>query len=229
MLPLARASMALAEQPGAAVMLPGTLYAYGELCQQLEAELLARAPTRGQRSVVIRAGDSFGAAKNTSIDLHVARHLADPNPLDRRLSYTGPLDAPNAWAYLLDLARAFVAVEKRGGLPAQTRQHLEGHTLTGQQLLGGLQCAGGDLGLVATGERVACQQFNCTPNRFAGLFVPMLRGLAQMRYPYRMQDALNGRVLTALVGPSPQTPLHAATRGYTRLCGRRCRRSKPGV
>ena len=241
MLPLARAGMAVAEQLGATFMLPGNVYAYGErmpallreetpespttrygeLRQQLEAELQARAANSGVRSVVIRAGDFFGAAKNTWIDLHVAKHLADPNRLNKRLSYPGPLDVPHAWAYLPDLARAFVAAAERGGLPAHTRLHFEGHTLTGQQLLDGLELAGRDLGLVAPGERVVHQQMNWTPIRIAGLFVPMLRGLAQMRYLYRVPHALDGRALTALLGPLPQTSLREALRATLAAMGQR--------
>ena len=45
-------------------------------------------------------------------------HLVDPNRLNKRLSYPGPLDVPHAWADLPDWARAFAAAAERGGLPA---------------------------------------------------------------------------------------------------------------
>ena len=84
--------------------------------------------------------------------------------------------------------------------------------MTGQQFLDGLGMAGRDLDPVAAGERVVHQQRNWTPTRFAGLSVPMPRGLAQMRHMHRMPDALDGRALTALVCPLLQAPLYEALR-----------------
>ena len=228
MLPLARAGMAVAEALGATFMLPGNVYAYGEgmpallredtpevpttekgrLRRQLEAELAERAAAGTLKSVVIRAGDFFGAAEGTWIDQLIAKKLVQGH----RLSYPGPLDAPHAWAYLPDLARAFVAAAERGDLPAHTRLHFEGHTLTGQQLLDGIEAAARELGLVGRSERVVHRRMSWLPIRVAGLVVPMLRELARMRYLYQVPHALDGSALKAAVGPLPQTPLRDALR-----------------
>jgi nucleoside-diphosphate-sugar epimerase len=248
LLPLARAGMAVAEQLGATFMLPGNVYGFGEgmpallredtpeapstrkgaLRQQLESDLAERATRTGLKSIVIRAGDFFGAAKGTWIDLSIAKDLARREKPNKALSYPGPLDVPHAWAYLPDLARAFVAAaERRGDLPAHARLHFEGHTLTGQQLLGGLDGAARELGLVKPGERIVHKRMNWLPVRVAGLVVPMLRELAHMRYLYRVPHALDGRALQALTGPLPHTPLRDALRATVASLGPRAVAARP--
>ena len=232
MLPLARAGMAVSERLNATFMLPGNVYAFGEgmppvlrestpeapttakgrLRQQLENEMAARAE-QGLRSVVIRAGDFFGPAATTQgtwIDQLIAKKLAQG-----KLSYPGPMDVPHAWAWLPDLAHAFVAVAeraRRGELPAHVRLHFAGHTLTGRQLLDGLASAAVERGLVGASMRLKKVPMNWAPLRVAGLLVPMLRELSRMRYLYRVPHALDGQRLHALVGPLPSTPLSEALR-----------------
>jgi uncharacterized protein YbjT (DUF2867 family) len=129
-LPLARMGMELASGLGARFMLPGNVYNFGEgmparltedtpqrpttvkggIRCELEAELAARA-AQGLGSVVIRAGDFFGGGTGSWLDLAILKSIAKG-----RLVYPGPLELPHAWAYLPDLARAFVA-----------RPHAHGH------------------------------------------------------------------------------------------------------
>ena len=74
----------------------------------LEAELQQRAQAGRLRAVVIRAGDFFGAGSGSWLDLAIAKDVAKG-----RLVYPGPLDLPHAWAYLPDLARAFVRIAQQ--------------------------------------------------------------------------------------------------------------------
>jgi len=235
MLPLARDGMAVAEKLGATFMLPGNVYAFGEgmpdllredtperpttekgrLRRQLEAELAERAVRTGLKSIVIRAGDFFGATEGTWIDLMIAKKLVS----GCKLSYPGPADVPHGWAYLPDLARAFVALAERGDLPAHARLHFEGHTLTGEQLLDGLELAARDLGLVAPAKRITRSRMSWLPIRIAGLVVPMLRELARMSYLFRVPHGLDGRALSALAGPLPRTPLRDALRATVASLG----------
>ncbi len=223
MLPLARAGMAVAERLGATFLLPGNVYNFGagmparldehtpehpttqkgRLRQQLEGELAERA-AGGLKSVVIRAGDFYGHGRGSWIDLLIAKKLSGG-----RLSYPGPLDLPHAWAYLPDLARAFVAVASAEGRPAHERLHFAGHTLTGQQLLDGLEAAARQRGFTGPLRR---SQMPWWPLRLGGLVVPMLRELSRMAYLWQVPHELDGRRLAALCGAMPTTPVDQALR-----------------
>jgi nucleoside-diphosphate-sugar epimerase len=224
-LPLARQGMDLAQHLGATFMLPGNVYnfgstmpallepgtpqqadtAKGRIRVQMEAEMQQRA-AQGLRSVVLRAGDFFGGGRGAWLDKVVLASLAR-----RKLVYPGPLDVPHAWAYLPDLARAFVAVAARTDLPAFTALHFAGHTLNGAQLLAAVERAAAALGLVpATGWRHGSLPWPLL--RAGGLLLPMWRELAELEYLWRVPHALDGAALQAVVGPLPATPLDSALR-----------------
>lgn len=230
MLPLARQGMAVAEALGAVFMLPGNVYnhgsgmppvlhedtpmhpdtAKGRLRVALEDEMAARP---GLRSVVIRAGDFFGAGRGTWFDLAIAKSIARG-----RLVYPGPTDRVHAWAYLPDLAGAFVAAAARDDLPRVTRLHFAGHALTGEQLLAGLARAAGTLGIVpARGWSRGGMPWPLI--RAMGLVVPMMRELAAMSYLWSVPHRLDGTRLSRLLGPLPDTPLDQALLASLRALG----------
>lgn len=217
LLPSARAGMEVAQRLGAAFMLPGNVYNFGasmpstlepqtpqqptsrkgRLRCQLEEEMAARA-AQGLHSVVIRAGDFFGCGAGGWFDQAIVKSLGRG-----RLVYPGPLHVPHAWAYLPDLARAFVAVAE-GGVPSGfANLHFAGHTLTGADLLDRIEAVTGRRGL----------QRGSLPwgvMRAGALFVPMWRELVEMAYLWRVPHALDGTALARLVGPLPHTPVDAA-------------------
>lgn len=233
LLPLARQGLDAAERLGALFMLPGNVYGYGDgmpgllredtperpttekgrLRVELEAEIASRARAGCLRAVVVRAGDFYGSGRGSWLDLAVVKSLRAG-----RLVYPGPLDVPHAWAYLPDLARAFVAVAERaqaGEAPAFETLHFAGHTLTGAGLLEAVQAAAADLGavppVVATrGWRRGGMPWGFL--RVMGLVLPMMRAIAEMRYLWRVPHALDGTRLAARVGPLPQTPPRQALR-----------------
>ncbi len=236
LLPAARSAMDLAQRLGALFMLPGNVYSYGqsmpalldehtpeapstrkgEQRRQLEAELAERAQRHALRSVVIRTGDFYGHGLGSWLDQMIAKPLAQGRG---KLVYPGPLDVPHAWAYLPDLARAFVAVADRlGPVPTSLatdcarhqRVQFAGHTLTGKQLLDGLEAAAQALGLPAARTALRRSRMPWAPVQMAGLFVPMLRELSRMRYLWHVPHALDGRALQQLVGPLPSTPVDLA-------------------
>lgn len=228
MLPLARQGMAVAQGLGACFMLPGNVYNFGEgmppvldertperpstvkgrLRAELEAEMAARAG-QGLRSVVIRAGDFFGGGASSWLDLAIVKKLRQG-----RLVYPGPLDRPHAWAYLPDLARAFVAVAEselgaRYELPAATRLQFTGHTLTGQAMLDAVERAAQALGeRPAAGFRRGGMPWAAL--RVMGWFMPLLREVVEMAYLWRVPHALDGRALQACIGALPATPIDTA-------------------
>jgi nucleoside-diphosphate-sugar epimerase len=226
-LPLARAGVRVAGELGALLLFPGNVYNFGRelppllttgtpevantrkaaIRMAIEAELGQAAGT-GLDSVVLRAGDFFGGAgPGTWLDIAIAKDLAKG-----RVTYPGVLDAPHAWAYLPDYAAAFVALaEKRvrepGVFKGHTRLHFEGHGFTGAQLIDELQAL--------AGRPLQVRRMPWGLLRAAGLAVPMLRAVAEMRYLWQRPHRLDGRSLQAALGEEaarrlPHTPLRAA-------------------
>lgn len=226
LMPLFHAALAVAQHRGAVFMMPGNVYNYGtgnlprwidEDTPQLpstakgrwrvaiEDELHAGAAA-GLPVVLIRAGDFFGGGSGTWLDQAIAKDIARG-----RLVYPGPLDLAHAWAYLPDLACAFVAVADRGPVPGYRAMHFAGHTLTGAEFLAALQTAAGDLGLhPAGGWRV--RRFPWPLVGAAGLVNPMLRELWRMRYLWQLPHGLRGHALQAAAGPLATTPIVPALR-----------------
>ncbi|MCA3242525.1 MAG: NmrA family NAD(P)-binding protein [Rubrivivax sp.] len=212
-LPALRQGMAVARALGARLMLPGNVYVYGQAMPprldeatpiapdtphgRIRAEMEAALEADSSlRSTVIRAGDFFGHGRGSWLDLAIAKDLARG-----RLVYPGPLDRPHAWAYLPDLAQAFVAVaECRDDGSAFETLHFAGHTATGAEFIAALQEAAASLGLTPPGGwRVG--GFPWPLIRVAGLVWPMGRALAAMSHLWRTPHALEGRRLADRVGP----------------------------
>lgn len=242
MMPLARQGLDLAGRLGALFMLPGNVYNYGSQMPALLTDstvqhpdtdkgrlrceledLMARRASAGQRSVVIRAGDFYGGGKGSWIDLLIARSITSG-----KLVYPGPLDVPHAWAYLPDLARAFVAVASQDDGTAFRRLHFTGHTLTGAELLAALKRAAEALGLrPAGGWRVG--RWHWTLVALAGLFWPMGRELWRLSYLWRVPHALDDRALVKAVGRLPATPADIALLRALRDLGHGAREPAPGL
>jgi nucleoside-diphosphate-sugar epimerase len=209
-------------------MLPGNVYNYGEpmpalltpdapqaattrkgrLRIQLEDELQQRCIDGRLRATIIRAGDYFGGGTGSWLDLVIVKSLRDG-----KLVYPGPTDVPHAWAYLPDLARAFVAAAARPGSggAAFERFHFPGHTITGGELLRGLEQAAESLGV----RPARPWKHGSVPwplLRLGGLFVPMLREISEMSYLWRVPHELDGHALEQAIGPVTVTPLDDALR-----------------
>ncbi len=224
MLPLARLGMDLALRLEATFMLPGNIYNYGSgmpavlkedtpqhpdtvkgrLRVDLEAEITER-QSIGLRSVVIRAGDFFGSGAGNWFDLVIAKSLTKG-----RLVYPGPLHVPHDWAYLPDLARAFVAAAGRDDLPVATTLHFAGHALTGAALLDGIERSARALGWVAPHRPLKRGGFPSGLIRASSFLVPTWRELIEMAYLWRVPHALDGSLLRRTLGPLPVTPLDEA-------------------
>jgi len=210
-LPMARAGMDLAERLGARFMLPGNVYNFGAgmparideqtpqrpttakgcLRAEMEAELERRAEAGRLHATVITAGDFFGGGTGSWLDQAVVKSIGKA-----KLVYPGPLGTVHAWAYLPDLARAFVAAAARPDAERFERFTFAGHSLTGAQFLAATQRAAATLGLApARGWRHGRMPWRVI--RALGVFVPMFRELARMSYLWRVPHALDGGKLAA--------------------------------
>ncbi len=226
-LPALHAGLDVAERLGAHFMLPGNVYNFGEGMPALlsedtpqrpstrkgkirvgmEALMAQRAARGGFTAGVLRAGDFFGAGAGNWFDQAILKSLRAG-----KLVYPGPLDVPHAWAYLPDLARAFVRIAELPHVQAFHSWHFEGHTLTGAELLAAIEVAARQLGIVPPqGFRHVGLPWGLISA--IGLVVPKWRELARMSYLWRVPHALDGRHLAALPGPALQTtPLALAMR-----------------
>ncbi|MEQ1804769.1 MAG: NAD-dependent epimerase/dehydratase family protein [Burkholderiaceae bacterium] len=223
-LPQARQGMDVAQRLGATFMFPGNVYNFGAgmpalldvdtpqeattkkgyIRVAIEQEMRARAGW-GLRSVVIRAGDFFGAGTGSWFDLVIVKSLAQG-----KLSYAGPLDRAHAWAYLPDLARAFVGVAERAdALPEFANLHFPGHTLTGEELLNAIERAAAALSLQrAGGLRRASLPWGWI--RALRWLVPAWREIVELSYLFEVPHELNGEALRRQVGTLQITPIAIA-------------------
>lgn len=228
-MPLLRQGIAVAQRLRATLMLPGNVYNFGaamppllsehtpqqpttrkgRIRAQMENELRALAASGALRSIVIRAGDFFGGGTGSWFDLVIVKSLRQG-----KLVYPGPLDEPHAWAYLPDLAGAFVAGASRAAeLPAFADLPFAGHTLTGAELLDAIERAAQALGVgPRAGSHFKRGGVPWPLLTLGGLVVPMLREISEMSYLWRLPHALDGAALQRALGPLPSTPIDAALR-----------------
>jgi hypothetical protein len=161
------------------------------------------------RSIVIRAGDFFGAGSGSWMDLVITKSLRQG-----KLVYPGPLNLVHAWAYLPDLARAFAAAASRAdALPAYADLGFAGYALTGAELLASIERGAASLGLAPRGGAFKHGSMPWAVLKLGGLVVPMWREIAAMSYLWHVPHALDGTALERVVGPLRTTPLDVAMRG----------------
>jgi nucleoside-diphosphate-sugar epimerase len=250
MLPLARQGMAIAERLGALFMFPGNVYGFGEKMPLRLVESTMPRPTtkkgeqraaledemqtriqRGLRSVVIRAGDFFGSGTGNWFDQAIVKSISAG-----KLVYPGPTDRVHAWAYLPDLARAFVGIAEldlHNNLNAPVvrhytspetstigsfkKIHFAGHNITGNQLLNAIEAAATQLNI--TGKPFKRAGMPWSVIRLVGVVNPMWRELAKMAYLWRVSHAVESTSLAELLPELKQTPLDVAVRSALEALG----------
>ena len=224
LLPLARQGMDIAERLGARFALPGNVYNYGQgmpgtlnartpqwpstgkgrLRVQFEDELRLRAPRL--RSVILRAGDFFGAGNGVWFDQVIAKGNGGG-----RLAYPARREVQHARAYLPDMARAMVGLCELDTLPDFIDIPFEGATLTGDQLLDALETVarGAGLGGARPFRRGGAPWFVF---RAMALVMPLWREIVEMRYLWETPHGLDGSALARWLPTFRATPLPAALR-----------------
>jgi nucleoside-diphosphate-sugar epimerase len=212
-LPLVDAAIAAARSSGALLMLPGNVYNYG---REIPPLLTPNTPERGDipkaririeteariaaesgiDSVVIRAGDFFGGpGRGSWLDMALAARLKSG-----RFVYPGPAHLAHAWAYLPDLAQAFVRLaDKRAVLHGHRRLHFAGHTASGDEMRQSIEA------VIGRPLRTAGMPWGLM--RLVAPFVPTWREVLVMRYLWQRPHRLDGTALSDLVGPLHHTPL----------------------
>jgi nucleoside-diphosphate-sugar epimerase len=159
---------------------------------------LAEEAKCGVRSIVVRAGDYFGATAPSS---WLSNAIVQPGKPVRRIVYPGDPRVGHSWAYLPDLGRAMAAlagIERQ--LPAFDRFHFEGYWLE----------RGGDF--TDTIAAVVGGNPRIVPLPWLGIrllapFDESLRETLEVRELWYRPLRLDGSKLRATLGDLPQTPL----------------------
>jgi len=216
-LSLAHGAIATAEENGATLLFPGSVWNFGSTMPPLIDENTPMQPTtrkgamrveieqrireasdRGMRTIVLRAGDFFGGGRGSWFDLVIAKDIAR-----QRLTYPGPLEVVHAWAYLPDFATTLVQLaEQREHFAAFETFGFPGHAPTGAQFIAAIEAA-----TKAT--------FNVRPMSWwllktFGQFLAMGRELSELEYLWRVPHAISGDKLKSAIGAIPHTPLTQA-------------------
>lgn len=224
LLPMARQGMDIAERLGARFALPGCVYNYGaampatlsadtpqrpstrkgQLRVDFEAELRGRAPRL--RSVILRAGDYFGAGSGNWFDQVVVKSLPKGS-----LAYPGTPTVAHAWAYLPDMARAMVGLCELDTLPDFVDIPFAGSTLTGNQLMDAIDSVArrADIGGAPRFKRAGVPWWLF---RAMALAMPLWREILEMRYLWETPHGLDGQALARWLPAFRATPLPAALR-----------------
>jgi nucleoside-diphosphate-sugar epimerase len=225
--PMLDCAIAIARRLNATLLFPGNVYNFGaDMPEQVqETSPQAATPVKGKirvamerslqdataqglQSVVLRAGDFFGAGRGTWLDQAMVKNIAKG-----RFVYPALLHVPHAWAYLPDLARAFVAVaQARGRLPGFTTLHFAGHTLTGQDWIDALEPLAHAQGWLQPAARLKAANLPWSLLRTGGLLVPTWRSLTEMQYLWNTPHALAGDEYVRQIGAAPHTPFAQALR-----------------
>jgi nucleoside-diphosphate-sugar epimerase len=177
--------------------------------------MLKEASGTGVRSLVVRAGDFFGAHQPAS---WFKDAMVKPGNPVRSVVYPGDHAAGHAWAYLPDLAETIARLaDIEQTLPPAETLHFGGHWVEP-----GVEFA------KAIARAAGCPHAKIRPApwlmmRLASPFVELFRELLEMRYLWQAPVRLDNSKLRALFGEEPHTPLEDALREVLAALGCRWR------
>lgn len=205
-----------AKATGATVLIPGNVYNYGQNLppllttttphvgdhkkarQRIEMEAAYRAS--GVKTIILRGGDFIDTVPGDNwFEGQITANVAKG-----KVMYPGPTDLTHAWAYLPDMTRAAeMLAARRDTLPDFADIGFPGYTLTGGELLNLIERAAG-----RPLKRSGLPWFAL---RLMGLFSPMIREVASMRYLWRRPHRIEATDFSrALPDFQPTEPLDAA-------------------
>jgi len=171
----------------------------GAIRVRSEEALMAASKAGKFQTIILRAGDFF--APHNTADWFDQAMLMDVNK--GKIHHLADLDLHHAWAYLPDLARAFVVLaDKRQDFGAFENFHFAGHYVTHAQMMAAIQQA------VPRPLKVVPMPWLIV--RAMGLTNGIMREIVKMRYLWTNEMALVDPRLDAILGPEFATPLNEA-------------------
>lgn len=198
--------IAAAKASGARILLPANVYVFGKgnggafgpdhphkaenPLGKIRREVEARYRASGVPLLILRSGDYLDTeASGNWFDLIIAKRLAKG-----RIQYPGDPDVPHAWAFLPDVARIGADLLERTDLPTQLEVGTSDYTLTAREMAQALN--------TVLGRNVAVSRFGWWQLYLARPFMPILRGVIEMRYLWSLPHWMD------------QTPLHRWLPGF---------------
>jgi nucleoside-diphosphate-sugar epimerase len=220
-LPMLDNTIAAARVNNARILLPATIYNFGEDAPQVlkestpqnpasrkgqvrvEMELkLQEAADYGVRSMVVRAGDFFGPGAGNS---WLTRGMTSSSPLLRSVFYPGAPSAGHSWAYVPDLAETMVRlIECERSMEAFEVVHFGGHWFERGADMAELVCR------VRGTSPKRIKPFPWWAIKLASPVVGVFREMLEMRYLWQVPLQLNNEKLRTLIGAEPHTPIEIA-------------------
>jgi nucleoside-diphosphate-sugar epimerase len=232
--PLLQTAINISLHFNATLMFPGNVYNFGAgmpyllkentlqqptslkggIRMDMEQQLEQAAKTHRLRSVIIRAGDYFGGvsggAGGGGSGSWFERWIAK-DARQGQMGYMGPGGIDTPWAYVPDLAQAFVQVaQRRTQLNSFETLHFAGHQLRRQDWEQMMQKASVQLGWLQSQQALSVQPMPWGLIGSMAWAVPKWRELAEMRYLWLTPHLLEGKKLAQLVGKEPHTPIESA-------------------
>jgi nucleoside-diphosphate-sugar epimerase len=215
-IPMLANSIDAAKAMNARIVLPGNLYVFSPNTPQPVREDTPQQPStrkgrirvemeemlRNARSLVVRAGDFFGARAPGSWFSNV---VVEPGRALRVIVYPGSDGVGHAWAYLPDLAETIARLADIDEKLAEHEViHFRGHWLQdGREMMEAIRRAAGN-------PKLPIRRFPWWAITLTAPVVRLSREVAEMRYLWQYPLALDNTKLVKLIGPEPHTPLDAA-------------------
>lgn len=173
----------------------------GRVRVQIENMMQMAAKNDGVKTIILRAGDFFGGTgTGSTFDLVVVKDFAKNN-----ITCPGPLDQIRSWAYLPDLASAFVELANRAEQFEMFEIfHFEGHAISGADLIKALE--------ISSNKKLTHKTLPWRVIRTVGLVYPAWREFAQMSYLWQVPHRLDGQKLKDLVPDLQHTNIEIAAK-----------------
>ena len=222
-LPMIDNSIAAAQDFGARILLPGTVYNYGpDALPNLSENSLQRPVTRkgairvelerrlqsasddGVRSLIVRAGDFFGPQAGNN---WFSQGLLKPGKMPTSITNPGKPGLGHQWTYLPDLAETMMRlIEREDALDKFATFHMHGHwDADGMQMINAIRRAVGNTALPVR----SFPWWLVTP---ASPYVPLFKEMKEMRYLWQQPVRMSNQRLLQVLGEEPHTPLDEAVR-----------------
>lgn len=232
-LPMLQNTISAAEQNGALIVLPGSVYNYGPdafpllredspqtpvtkkgaIRVQMEKALLAYAQ-RGGKVLILRAGDFFGPVAGNN---WFSQGWVKPGHLPKIIKNPGKAGIGHQWAYLPDVADTFAALlARRDQLDPFACFHMRGHwDPDGTAMAAAIQRVAQLAGVSA--------KIKSFPWWFVFAMAPFnvtLHEMLEMRYLWEQPVQMDNTKLIDFLGYEPHTPLIEAV--HDSLLGLNC-------
>lgn len=232
-MPMLHNTINAAEQNGALIVLPGTIYNYGPdafpllredslqnpvtqkgaIRVQMERSLSAYAK-RGGKVLILRAGDFFGPHAGNS---WFSQGWIKPGHSPKIIKNPGKAGAGHQWAYLPDVAETLTALlARRNELEPFACFHMRGHwDPDGTAMAEAIKYVAERAGIKAK-----VKSFPWWLISMMAPFNTTLHEMMEMRYLWEETIAMDNSKLIAFIGHEPQTPLTEAV--HSTLTGLGC-------